>query len=68
MNGMKPTVGIEFDDKYIEAKNKLIDFINALNNLTAFQKECLAKEYLTSIGMAAAFEQFVNYMNSGGRF
>ena len=25
MNGWKPTIGIEFDDKYIEAKNKLLE-------------------------------------------
>ena len=25
MNGIRPTVGIEFDDKYINAKNKLIE-------------------------------------------
>ena len=28
MNGIRPTVGIEFDDKYTNAKNKLLDFIN----------------------------------------
>ena len=27
MNGIRPTVGIEFDDKYTNAKNKLLDFI-----------------------------------------
>ena len=27
MNGWKPTIGIEFDDKYIEAKNKLLDCV-----------------------------------------
>lgn len=68
MNEFRPTVGIEFDDKYIEARSKLIDFIKALNDLTAWQKECLAKEYLVSIGMAAAFEQFMNYINGGGQF
>ena len=26
MNGIRPTVGIEFDDKYTNAKNKLLDF------------------------------------------
>ena len=30
MNGIRPTVGIEFDDKYTNAKNKLLDFIKAL--------------------------------------
>lgn len=25
MNGIRPTVGIEFDDKYTNAKNKLLD-------------------------------------------
>ena len=31
MNGIRPTVGIEFDDKYTNAKNKLLDFIKALD-------------------------------------
>lgn len=33
MNGIRPTVGIEFDDKYTNAKNKLLDFIKALDEL-----------------------------------
>lgn len=39
MNGFRPTIGIEFDDKYIDAKKKLADFINALNTLTPLQRE-----------------------------
>lgn len=34
MNGFKPTIGIEFDDKYIDAKNKLLKLIEALDKLT----------------------------------
>ncbi len=67
MNGFKPTIGIEFDDKYIDAQNKLNDFIKALNNLTPVQRERLAREYIASMGMAAVLEQFINYMNNGGR-
>ena len=37
MNGMKPTIGIEFDNEYINAKNKLIDFAEALTKLTNTQ-------------------------------
>lgn len=66
MNGFQPTIGIEFDDRYINAKNKLIDFARALNDLSALQREQLAKECVTSIGMAASFEQFVSYMTQGG--
>ena len=32
MNGWKPTIGIEFDDKYIEAKNKLLEYQDGFNN------------------------------------
>lgn len=67
MNGVHPTIGIEFDDKYIDAKNKFADFINALNKLTPLQREQLAKEYLEATGMTALFMQFANYMNNGGR-
>lgn len=67
MNGFKPTIGIEFDDKYVEAKNKLIDFVGALNSLTDAQRGQLAKEFMLSFGMAASFEQFVCYMNNGGQ-
>ena len=38
MNGIRPTVGIEFDDKYTNAKNKLLDFIKALDELDDIQK------------------------------
>ncbi len=67
MNKFKPTLGIAFDDKYAEAKNKLIDFVGALNSLTDAQKSQLAREFMASMGMAASFEQFVGYMNNGGQ-
>lgn len=67
MNGFKPTIGIEFDNKYIDAKNKLLELIEALDKLTPMQKERLAREFITSMGMAASFEQFMNYMNNGGQ-
>lgn len=66
MNGFKPVVGIEFDDKYINAKNKLIEFAKAVNELTDTQRAQLAQEFITSYGMAASLEQFVSYMNNGG--
>lgn len=67
MNGFKPTIGIEFDDKYSDAKNKLIDLVKALDKLTPTQKEQLAKEFIASMGMAASLEQFIKYMNNGGQ-
>ena len=67
MNGIRPTVGIEFDDKYTNAKNKLLDFIKALDELDDIQKAKLAQEFITSYSMAISFEQFVNYMKNGGR-
>ena len=66
MNGFRPTIGIEFDDKYIDAKNKLADFINALNGLTPLQRKQLAKDFIEASGMTALLEQFINYMNNGG--
>ncbi len=67
MNGIKPTVGVEFDDKYINAKNKLIELIRSLDELTDMQRVLLAQEFVTSYGLAASFEQFANYMNNGGK-
>ena len=66
MNGIRPTVGIEFDDKYTNAKNKLIDFVKALDKLNDIQKAQLAQELITSYSMAISFEQFVIYMKNGG--
>lgn len=66
MNGFRPTVGIEFDDKYTNAKNKLIDFVKALDELTDTQRAQLAQEFITSYSMATSLEQFVNYMKNGG--
>lgn len=66
MNGIRPTVGIEFDDKYTNAKNKLIDFVKALDELTDTQRAQLAQEFITSYSMATSFEQFVSYMKNGG--
>ncbi len=67
MNGYRPTLGIEFENNYTEAKNKLIDFMSAFDKLTAAQKEQLAREFAASMGMAASLEQFINAMNHGGR-
>lgn len=67
MNGIRPSLGIEFDDKYIDAKAKLIDFFSALNKLTEVQKQQLANEFIASVSTAASFEQFVKYMNNGGQ-
>lgn len=66
MNGIRPTVGIEFDDKYTNAKYKLIDFVKSLDDLNDIQKAQLAQEFITSYSMALSFEQFVNYMKNGG--
>lgn len=66
MNGIRPTVGIEFDDEYTNAKNKLIDFVKALDELTDPQRAQLAQEFITSYSMATSLEQFVNYMKNGG--
>ena len=66
MNGLRPTVGIEFDDKYTNAKNKLLDFIKALDELNDIQKAKLAQEFITSYSAAISFEQFVSYMKNGG--
>ena len=67
MNGIRPTVGIEINDKYTNAKNKLIDFIKALDELTDTQSAQLAQEFITSYSMAISFEQFVSYMKNGGK-
>ena len=66
MNGIRPTIGIEFDDKYINAKNKLIELVKALDGLTDTQRAQLAQEYITSYSMATSLEQFVSYMKNGG--
>ena len=66
MNGIRPTVGIEFDDKYINTKNKLIELVKALDELTDTQRAQLAQEYITSYSMATSLEQFVSYMKNGG--
>ena len=64
MNGIRPTVGIEFDDKYTNAKRKLIELVKALDGLTDAQRVQLAQEYITSYSMATSLEQFVNYMKT----
>ena len=66
MNGIRPTVGIEFDDKYTNAKSKLIELVKALDGLTDAQRVQLAQEYITSYSMATSLEQLVNYMKNGG--
>ena len=66
MNGIRPTVGIEFDDKYTNTKNKLIELVKALDELTDIQRAQLAQEYITSYSMATSLEQFVSYMKNGG--
>ena len=47
MNEIRPTIGIEFDDKYTNAKNKLIELVKTLDELTDTQRAQLAQEYIT---------------------
>lgn len=67
MNGIRPTVGIEFDDKYTNAKNKLIELVQSLDALTDTQRAQLAQEYITSYNTATSLKQFVSYMKNGGQ-
>lgn len=67
MNRIRPNVGIEFDDNYTNAKDKLFEFIEALEKLSPEQKERLAKEFITSAGLETSIEQFINYIRNGGR-
>ena len=66
MNGIRPAIGVEFDDKYKNAKNKLIELVKALDELTDTQRAQLAQEYITSYSMATSLEQFISYMKNGG--
>lgn len=60
---IRPTV--EFDDKYQNAKVKVVECVNAINALLPQQRERLANEVLEISGMKTAFEQFMRYMNNG---
>lgn len=66
MNGIRPAWAIEFDDKYTNAKNRLIELIKALEELTETQRAKLAQEFIASYSMATSLEQFVNYIKNGG--
>lgn len=65
MNDIRPTFGIEFDDKYLEAKSKLLAFIDALTYLTPEQNYHLAMELMEATGFADILEQFLNNLNNG---
>jgi len=67
MNEFKLTPNIESKDKYLNAKEKLIEFMAALNKLDKKQSEQLACEFLKSCTVAASFEEFVKYINNGGQ-
>lgn len=67
MNDFRLSLGIEFDDKYIDAKNKLFESYEALKKLTDAQKQQLVIEFVKSVGMTAAFLQFAKYINNGGQ-
>ena len=67
MNGIRPSLEIEFDDNYIDAKNKLLDFAESYNKLTPAQKDKFAKEFISSIGISASLEQLMKNMNNGGQ-
>lgn len=62
---IRPTV--EFDNNYLDAKYKVIECVKALNKLTQEQNQQLARECFASMGMAKSLEQFIRYMENGGR-
>lgn len=67
MDNFRPTLGIEFDDKYLNAKTKLIEFLKAIKDLTPAQSNALANEFLTAMGIASSFDALIALMNNGGR-
>lgn len=67
MNEFRPVIGIESNDKYKNAEIKFMEFADAFNKLTPVQQEQLVKEIVTTVGMAALFEQCVRFMNNGGQ-
>lgn len=67
MDNFRPTLGIEFDDKYLNAKTKLIEFFKAINELAPVQRNTLANEVLTTMGIASSFDMLIALMNNGGK-
>ncbi len=67
MNEIRPSFGIEFDDKYIEAKKELFKCYEAFIKLTDAQKQQLVIEFSEAVGMTAAYLQFATYINNGGQ-
>lgn len=63
---IRPTVEVEFDDNYLNARSKVIECVNAVSKLTPQQRECLARELAIATGMEMMLEEFLRYMNRGG--
>lgn len=61
---IRPTV--EFDDKYLNARAKILECHKVISELTPSQQEQLFREVLEMSGMRVAFEQFTRYMNNNG--
>lgn len=56
----------EFDDKYQNARVKIIECYDAIGKLTPQQQEKLFQEVLEMSGMRAFFAQIMRYTNNGG--
>lgn len=67
MNGVRPALGIEYDDKYINAKNKILECKQAIDELTPTQRKQLFNEVVELAGMGTLLEQFMQYVNSRGK-
>ncbi len=55
MDNYKLTVGIESTDKYIKAKQDLLQALKSYGELTTQQKECLIKEFIGVTNMTAVY-------------
>lgn len=66
MNNFKPTLGVEINDKYDNAKIKLIEFLKSLKELTPAQSNSLANELLTTMGLASSLDALIALMNNDG--
>lgn len=67
MDNFKLTLGVEFDDKYLDAKNRLVEFLKALKELTPAQSNALGNELLTALGISSSFDALIALMNNGGK-
>lgn len=67
MSDIRPSLGIEYSDKYENSKNKWFEFLKSVRELTIEQQRALVFDVATIMGLQPYVNLFISIINNFGK-